>query len=54
MPCVRTVICVHLCKQPPPLPVPEFKVRGTVPLHHPHSAQLLLLLHKGPETKTNS
>ena len=39
---------VHLGEEPPPLPVPEFKISGTVPLDHLHCSQLLLSLGKSP------
>lgn len=37
----------HLYEKPPPLPVLEYEISVTVPLHHPQSAQLLLFLHEG-------
>lgn len=43
----------YLDEQAPPLPVPEFEVRGTVPLHDSESSELLLLLQKGSEKKNN-
>lgn len=38
-----------LGKEPPPLPVLEFEVAGTVPLNDFHGAQLLLTFTEGPE-----
>ena len=35
--------------EPPPLPVPQHQVAGTVPLEDLQSAELLLLLSEGPE-----
>lgn len=43
-----------LCKEPPPLPVPEFEVGSTVPLDHLHGGELLLPLGKSPTENKNS
>lgn len=43
-----TFVC-DLGKEPPPLPVLEFEVAGTVPLNDFHGAQLLLTFTESPE-----
>lgn len=43
----------HLDEQSPPLPVPQLEVGGTVPLHHPQSALLLLPSLEGPAGDTD-
>ena len=45
-------MCVCVCnlgEKPPPLPVLEFKVAGTVSLDDLHGAQLLLTFTESPE-----
>ena len=45
---VSGVRSTHLGEEPPPLPIPQLEVGGTVPLNHLHGCQLLLPLGKGP------
>lgn len=38
----------YLSEEPPPLPVSELEISGTISLDHFHCSQLLLSLGKGP------
>lgn len=39
----------YLGEKSPPLPVSELQICSTIPLHHPQSTELLLLLMERPE-----
>lgn len=47
------ILTQHLGEEPPPLPVPQFEVGSTVPLHDSQSTQLLLPLHEGSDKYKN-
>lgn len=46
--CHAEPLQTHLGEEPPPLPVSQFEVGGTVPLQDLHGRQLLLPLGEGP------